>query len=81
MALDSVLRLDCSADDVGVLPGLPQRDGQVLGPVGVQQGHPAGALLGGLVAGKRQVGGRALRLGLKHLLKLLHVQLLQHSSC
>lgn len=70
------LHLNGLADLLGVLAHFPQRDGQVLRPVGVQQRDLGGALLADLLLVDRQLDGRPLSFGLEHLLKLVHVQVL-----
>lgn len=71
------LHLNSLADLLRGLAHFPQRDGQVLCPVGVQQGHLGGALLADLLLVDREVDGRPLSFRLEHLLKLVHVQVLE----
>lgn len=71
------LHLNGPADLLGGLAYFPQRDGQVLCPVGVQQRHLAGALLADLLLVDREVDGGPLSFRLEHLLKLVHVQVLE----
>ena len=72
--------MDGFADLLWALASLAQRDGQVLGPVGLQQGHLVGALLRGLLLAQGHVHRRPLGFGLEHLLKLIHVQVLEGSD-
>lgn len=74
------LRLDGTADDLWPLAGLPQRDGQVFGSVGLQQRNFGRSFLRKLLSGQRQVHSWTLSLGLKHFLELLHVQVLRHTQ-
>lgn len=74
------VQLNGLADLLRRLAHFPQRDGQVLRPVGVQQGHLARHLLDDLVLAYRQVDRRALSFGLEHLLELVHVEILEDSD-
>lgn len=74
------LHLNGLADLLGRLAHFPQRDGQVLCPVGVQQRHLGGALLADLLLVDREVDGRPLSFRLEHLLKLVHVQVLEEGA-
>lgn len=67
------LQLNSLADLLRRLAHLPQCDGQVLGPVGVQQGHFVGSLLNDLLLVHSELDRWTLSFSLKHLLEFIDI--------
>ena len=65
MSYYEALQLNGFADLLRRFANFPQRDGQVLRPVGVQQRHLVGPLLDDLLLAHCEVDGRALSFRLK----------------
>lgn len=72
--------LYCFADLLSGLVSLSQRDGQVLGAIGVQQGDFVYRLLGYFALRAANIHDGTLGPGLKQLLKPFQVQLLHTSD-
>lgn len=69
--------MDGAADDLRALPRLPQRDGEVLGSVRLQERNFRRSFLRKFLSGHGQIYSRTLSLGLEKFLEAAHVQVLR----